>query len=92
MRLQGLLISNNDNNPDLLLRDKATGALSVWFWNGTTPQATTVNTGSVLSAASYEIAGVADFNNDNNPDLLLRDKATGALWVWFWTATIHSTP
>jgi len=51
-----------------------------------------VNTGSVLSAASYEIAGVADFNNDGNPDVLLRDKATGALWVWFWDGPIRSTP
>ena len=77
---------NNDGNPDVLLRATSNGQFWVWFWVGSHPQYA-VSTGSTLAAADYEIAGVADFNNDNNPDVLLRDTGTGALWVWFWVGS-----
>jgi hypothetical protein len=31
----------------------------------------------------WEIAGVADFNNDGNPDILWRNTHTGQNYVWY---------
>lgn len=70
------------SNPaaDLLWRNTATGATTVWAMNG----ATKVGERSLASVTdlNWKVAGTADFNNDGQDDLLWRNSATGDNGWW----------
>jgi glucose/arabinose dehydrogenase len=62
---------NNDGKVDLLFRDSS-GALTVWYMNGTgAPQV--VSFGPLSTA--WTIVGASDFNGDGRTDLLIRNAA-----------------
>jgi hypothetical protein len=65
---------------DILWKNKRIGRVVAWFMNGTT-----LSNGSVLDpdGRSFpgDIKGVADFNGDGKPDLLVR-KSTGENTIW----------
>jgi hypothetical protein len=73
---------NNDGNADILWRDKASGAVVVWYMNGA-GAASKVDWISQNGDTNWEVVGTGDFNNDGNADILWRDKASGAVVVWY---------
>ena len=73
---------SNDGNVDILWRYKPTGMVGVWYMNG----AGGASGSAVLAPSvdiSWEIAGVGDFSNDGNVDILWRYKPTGMVGVWY---------
>jgi len=75
---------DGDGDADLLWRQGSTGSLVLWTMNGST----ITSSGSVNSAGtavnpdpSWSVAGIGDFNNDGNADILWRD-ASGEVSVW----------
>jgi probable HAF family extracellular repeat protein len=75
---------DGDGNADLLWRQGSTGSLVLWTMNGST----ITSSGSVNSAGtpvnpdpSWSVAGIGDFNNDGNADILWRN-ASGEVSVW----------
>lgn len=72
---------NSDGRVDLMLRHETSGALSVWFLNGTTRIGTGVMNPAAVDPA-WKIRGVGDFNRDDKPDLVWQ-HTSGALAVWF---------
>jgi uncharacterized repeat protein (TIGR02543 family) len=70
---------DGDGKTDILFRDSATGALTIWFMNGITQS---ITASVVFTPGVTELfAGVGDFNGDGLADILLIDPtvATGAI-------------
>ena len=76
---------SGDHLPDILWRNYATGANTVWYMNG----ATRTDEVALPSRAdvNWTISASADFNSDGVPDLLWRNIATGANSVWYMNGT-----
>lgn len=74
---------DQDGRPDILWRDIASGANTVWLTgdnglsvrNNNVPIAANTNTAWVIGA-------VADFDNDRRPDILWRNSVTGQNAIW----------
>jgi serralysin len=89
-------IAATDSVGDIFWRDSS-GNLAVWRITGG-GLASTVSLGNV--PLNWQIAGIGDFNADNNPDILFRDSNTGTLAIWFLnssaqvqsTATVGAVP
>jgi subtilase family serine protease len=88
--IKGVADFNNDDRPDLLWRDPASGQNVVWFMGGTnnTQPTGSINLSSV--GGGWDIEGVADFNNDGSPDLFWRDLTSGQNVVWFMGGSNNS--
>ena len=71
--------------PDLIWRNSATGANTVWYLNGTS----LVSQASLPTVAdpAWKIAGAADLDGDGHPDLVWRNTTTGANTVWYLNGT-----
>jgi len=39
---------------------------------------------------NWTVAGIGDFNNDGNPDILWRNKSTGDDYVWYMNGVTHA--
>lgn len=59
---------------------------SIWLMNGTS-FAGQADVGSFN--VSWEMAAVADFNGDGNPDILWQNVTTGERYLWFMSGTVH---
>lgn len=78
-----------DGKADILARNTNNGTLFLWQMDGRSV-VSGANTGTVMSgalpgtlaSASWNIEGVADFSGDGNADILIRNRGTGALFVW----------
>jgi len=89
-------IAATDAVGDIFWRDSS-GNLAVWRVTSG-GLASTVSLGNV--PLNWQIAGIGDFNADNNPDILFRDSNTGTLAIWFLnssaqvqsTATVGTVP
>ncbi len=64
---------NGDGSPDILLRNKSTGDVRIWYLDGSAVigQDTVAGLGS-----PWNIVGVGDFNGDGSPDILWRNPET----------------
>jgi len=84
----GIADFNKDGNADILWRHPtaATNNLFVWFMDGPTQTGASpyITTSLTPMAQPWEIAGVADFNNDGNPDILWRNPATDLNNTYIW--------
>jgi hypothetical protein len=78
---------NNDGYPDIVFQHQVTGALSLWYMRGTQLLSSVAFTPSGPSDPSWRVAGVADFNSDGRPDLLLQHRDTGMLVTWYLSGT-----
>jgi hypothetical protein len=81
---------NNDGNRDFLWRNTATGAVVIWYMNGS---GGVTNVGWVMQSGdlNWEIVGVGDFNNDGNADILWRNKTNGGVVVWYMNGSGGAT-
>jgi hypothetical protein len=71
---------NGDGNSDLVFRNAATGASTVWFMGGIAHASSAV---LAWVPVGWHIAAVADFNRDGYADLVWRNTVTGMTTVWY---------
>jgi hypothetical protein len=88
-RIAGVADFDADGKPDLLFRHLETGDLVVWFMDGV------VKTGGAAllpgrADVAWSLAGVADLNGDDRPDLLWQQRETGDLVAWFMDGATRS--
>ncbi|UFP95605.1 FG-GAP-like repeat-containing protein [Gloeobacter morelensis] len=69
-----------DAKVDILWRNTATGANTVWLMNGALLTSTVAL--PAVGDLAWQIAGTGDFDFDGKPDILWRNTATGANTVW----------
>ena len=77
---------NGDAQPDLVWQHDD-GALAVWFMNGTTQLNVVFLTPSAVPHRDWRVVSVADFNDDDHPDLLLQHRTERNLAVWLMNGT-----
>lgn len=70
---------DGDGKADLVWRNRQSGAVALWFMNGTAI-ASAGFPGNV--SLEWQIAEVGDFNGDGNGDLLWRNTNSGMVAVW----------
>jgi hypothetical protein len=60
-----------------------TGQLIVWYMNGTSQKSAS----GVFATlpANWRVAGMADFDGDGHPDLVLENFITGQVEIWYLT-------
>jgi FG-GAP-like repeat len=76
---------NASTHADVLWRQSSTGALAEWVMNGSaiSASATLTYQGSAISPdSSWSVAGIGDFNDDGDADILWRQSGTGTLADW----------
>jgi hypothetical protein len=80
--LVGIGDFNGDGHADLVARETATGYLWLYPGNGRggwlLPRVQIGRGWQVMDA----LVGIGDFNGDRTADMLARDEATGALWLY----------
>jgi len=74
---------NGDNQPDIVMGNRATGDIGVWYMNGAAMTSATLFTPGTTGDPNWQIAGVGDFNGDAQPDLVMGNRATGQHGVWY---------
>jgi peptidoglycan/xylan/chitin deacetylase (PgdA/CDA1 family) len=72
---------NGDGKADLIARETATGALWLYPGNGRGGFGTATQIGRGWNVMD-SIVGPGDFNGDGRTDLIARETATGALWLY----------
>jgi hypothetical protein len=77
---------NGDGNIDILLNNTANHWNIVWFLGGDNG-VTYTDYANLPAAPGWNITGVADFNNNGKPDILLNDPRSGWNIVWFLDGT-----
>ncbi len=82
---------NGDHHPDLVARNKATGALWLYAGNGKGGFANGVSLGGRDNAYSL-LTSPGDWNGDGHPDLLAVDKAAGTLIMFAGNGSGYGTP
>ncbi len=80
---------DSDAKTDILWRNYATGQNEVWLLDGDTDEDNTFPRVPLPSEidTNWRIAGVADFNGDNQPDILWQNSATGGVRIWYMNGT-----
>jgi plastocyanin len=76
---------NRDNNEDILWQHTS-GPLMIWIMSATNFVRSEPLLGAPNAGRVWHVAGVADFNQDGESDLLLRHK-NGYVVVWFMRGT-----
>ena len=75
---------NADGEAAILWRQSSTGSLAMWSMDGSTVASSntvTSNGSAVAPDASWNVAGVGDFNGDGYSDIVWR-QSSGALALW----------
>lgn len=80
-RIEGATDLNKDGVSDLVWHNKD-GSNAVWFMNSGADASQTYLITDTKSNLKWEIEGLADFTQDNTPDILWRNYATGENAVW----------
>ena len=88
-QIKGAADFNSDGNVDVLLNNTTTNWNTVWFLGGANGTSYT-GYGNLPVANGWNIAGVADFNSDGKPDILLNNPTQGWNSVWFLDGTNYS--
>jgi hypothetical protein len=84
---------NADGKPDLVWQHRTDGLVSIWYMDGTTRTGTASPSLSAGDDPQWKIAGVADFNADQRPDLVWQHEGSGAVSVWLMNgSTVFATP
>jgi hypothetical protein len=97
-QISGVGDFNNDGNTDILWRHMPSGSVAVWYMNGGGSLSHTATLYPNIDL-SWQIAGVGDFNNDGNTDILWRHLPSGMVAIWYMdgdgrisnTAVIYSS-
>ncbi|BAC89218.1 FG-GAP-like repeat-containing protein [Gloeobacter violaceus] len=80
---------SGDGKADILWRNGATGANTVWRMNGTAFSSSVALTS--VSDRNWTIGGASDFTADGKTDILWRNGATGQNTIWIMNGTALSS-
>jgi hypothetical protein len=83
--------ADGDALPDVVVRERATGALQIWFTSLKKGKPKAQNASSLGHAAflaegglaGFEVQAGGDFDGDDRMDLVLRNQTSGDLRVWY---------
>lgn len=79
---------NGDKRSDILWRHSTTGAMAVWFMNGSLSGSASLPT---VSDVNWRTVGGGDFNANGRSDILWRHFASGANAIWFMNGSSVSS-
>ena len=85
--LKGVADMNQDSNPDLVWHQSTTGRALIWFLDSAGKYVSATNVSTVNPATAWKIMGVADMNQDTNPDLIWHHATTGRVHIWYLNET-----
>lgn len=80
-QLKGVADFNYDGETDFLWNNTISGALAVWFINGTNRLGSTVLNGG-RPIAAWRVACLADFDDDGQSDIIWQNSS-GQIAVWY---------
>ena len=80
--IQGVGDFNGDGMADVLWQNTTSGEVYIWFMNGSTI-ASQAEVSVVSPSSGWNIAGVGDFNDDGNADILWQNSTSGEIYIWF---------
>jgi hypothetical protein len=78
---------NRDGETDLLLHNTVSGENQVWFMNNTVRDGAPATITPAPASLDWVVAGVDDFNADQQNDLLMWNTVTGAAEFWLMSGT-----
>ena len=80
---------NGDGQPDLLFRNMTSGLAFAWNTQYSAGNLSLASSSAPIFGIDpvWEIVQMEDWNSDNNPDLLFRNRNTGVVFVWYMTGT-----
>jgi hypothetical protein len=78
---------DRDGYADIIWQHQTQNWLAVWFMRGTTVVRTSYLDVQKVSNSNWQIAAVADLNNDGYADLIWREKTQGWLAAWYLRGT-----
>ena len=84
---------NGDGFPDVLWQDPKSGTVQIWYMGGTTPghEGSVLQSAKNLTANSWRVVAIADFNQDGHPDVVFQSPANGAAQVFYYTGAQGTT-
>ena len=77
---------NDDGKADILWQNTISGEVYLWLMNGTTI-ASQGPVQTVAPSSGWVIAGVGDFNDDGNADILWQNTGSGLVYIWLMNGT-----
>jgi len=80
-KIVGAADMNRDGQLDLVWSHRQTGALRIWHMSGL-QEVNSVALATGVADTAWEVAGVADMNGDQYPDLVWRNYSDGTLGMW----------
>jgi len=82
-RVVGSADFDNDGYPDLVFQHAISAKIVIWYMHGTQMTSGVWMSPAGPSDTNWKVAGVADFNGDGHPDLLMQNAISGGLVVWY---------
>jgi hypothetical protein len=78
---------NRDGRRDIVWQHQTTGSIAVWMMDGLTMTSGVFMTPSQVTDTNWKIVGAADFNGDDQLDLLWQHRTQGYVAIWVMNGT-----
>jgi hypothetical protein len=86
-QVRGLVDFNGDGHSDILWQHQRTGDLRVWLMSRTALVSGVDVAPKGFGSFVWQIRGLADFNGDDQADILWHHQKSGTLYVWLMDGT-----
>jgi hypothetical protein len=81
-KMVGVSDFNADHHPDIVWHHRTSGEIVLWYMNGAALVNGTFTTPPSLPDTSWRVVAVADYNSDQQPDLVWRHDTSGQIVAW----------
>jgi uncharacterized repeat protein (TIGR02543 family) len=82
---------NGDGKTDVVWNNRTTGALKVWYMNGTTGTSYGTTAPSATGDPNLRLLGAADYDNDGKADLFFENRTTQEMRVWLMSGATRTS-